>query len=371
MAALEPHRAITARFAPSLRVGGLDAASFVKDRYSTTRPGAATGTLQEVMNYPDIKDAMYAPLESISSEYFVPNLKLVPDNTISLLQTNQPFIESYLAGLNHEFARELLWREYPTDQRGSYFRQFWDVSTYVDRQHRDPKMLTEYLKDVPPMHEWAASSALGSHNKRDAEGDAGQVVLLIRGALLKRYPNTFIYAQKAMWGQGPRANRLMLSDETGELFASQPQSTALRFPLYKARVAPDIYFIGFDLTLDEARGDSRLDETAASRAVVGDNLGWFFVLQEAVGEPRFGLDTGAPIEPSAQTWDNLAWVNIDLGGGQSVDVAKAFITPPAGSNSGGVQWGSNAADMAYIFYQEPVMIAVHGRNMLKNLTPTA
>ena len=33
-----------------------------------------------------------------------------------------------MVGLNHEFARELLWREFPTDQRGSYFRQFWDPS---------------------------------------------------------------------------------------------------------------------------------------------------------------------------------------------------------------------------------------------------
>jgi hypothetical protein len=371
LAALEPHTAIAARFVPSFRVGGLDAQSFVRSRYSPTRPGANTQTLQEVMSYPDIKDAMYAPLESISSEYFVPNLKLVPDNTISLLQTNQPFIEAYLAGLNHEFARELLWREYPTDQRGSYFRQFWDVSTYVDREHRDPKVLAEYLKDIPPMHQWLASSALGSHNHRDAQGDASQLVLIIRGNLLKRYPSTFIYAQKAIWGQGPRANRLMLSDETGELFASQPQSQALRFPLYQARVAPDIYFIGFDLTLDEARGDPQLDEIAATRAVVGDNLGWFFVLQEAVGEPRFGLDTGAPIEPSAQKWDNLAWVNIDLSGGAAVDVGKPFVTAPAGADPLSVQWGSNAADMAYILYQDPVMIAVHGRNMLKNLSQTA
>ena len=26
-----------------------------------------------------------------------------------------------MVGLNHEFARELLWREYPTDQRGQLF----------------------------------------------------------------------------------------------------------------------------------------------------------------------------------------------------------------------------------------------------------
>jgi hypothetical protein len=50
-------------------------------------------------------------------------------------------------------------------------------------------------------------------------------------------------------------------------------------------------------------------------------------------------------------------------------VSKPFLTPPAGANPADIVWGSNAADMAYIFYQEPVMIAVHGRNMLKNLTP--
>ena len=43
------------------------------------------------------------------------------------METNQRFVEAYMVGLNYEFARKLLWREYPTDQRGSYFRQFWSV----------------------------------------------------------------------------------------------------------------------------------------------------------------------------------------------------------------------------------------------------
>ena len=70
---------------------------------------------------------MYGPLKDLSDELLVPNLGLVPPNTISLMLTNPPFIEAYLAGVNHEFARELLWREYPTDCRGSPFRQFWDA----------------------------------------------------------------------------------------------------------------------------------------------------------------------------------------------------------------------------------------------------
>ena len=63
---------------------------------------------------------MYEPLAEISPELFLPNLNLIEQNTITLLETNQAFIEAYMVGLNHEFARELLWREYPTDQRGSH-----------------------------------------------------------------------------------------------------------------------------------------------------------------------------------------------------------------------------------------------------------
>jgi hypothetical protein len=366
LAAFEPHRAFVSRFAPLFRIGAVDAVAFT--RTYPINAGADVDTVQEVMNSPDIKDPTYAPLQQISTEYFLPNLRLIPNNTISLLLTNQPFIESYLAGLNHEFARELLWREYPTDQRGSAFRQFWDVSSFVDSTDRTPQQLAEFLKDVPPLHRWANGSSLGSHNHRQVDPSRKTVVLVIRGDLLKRYPNTFIYAQRPVWGSGARANRLVLSDETGELFANSPGDPRLRFPLYKARIAPDLHFIGFDLTLDEVRGDPRLDETAAARAIVGDNVGWFFVIQEAVGEPRFGLDIGVPTEPSADRWDNLSWVNLDLSNGAVIDVAKPFVSQPAGANPAGVQWHSNAADLAYVLYQDPVMVAVHGRNMLKNLT---
>jgi hypothetical protein len=195
--------------------------------------------------------------------------------------------------------------------------------------------------------------------------------LVIRGDLLKRYPNAFIYAQKAVWGTGVRANLLVLADETGELVTTSPNDPRLRFPLYRARVDPDIHFVGFDLSLDEVRGDPRLEETAAARAVVGDKLGWMFVIQEAVGEPRFGLETEAPSEPAAEIWDNLAWVNLDLRDGQAVDVAKPFVSPPTGANPRGVGWGTNSADLAFILYREPVMVAVHARNMLKNLKPVS
>ena len=66
-----------------------------------------------------------------------------------------------MVGLNHEMARELLWREYPTDQRGSYFRQFWDVSGYLPGAGEDVSNLSEKLKDIPEIHTWRKASKLG------------------------------------------------------------------------------------------------------------------------------------------------------------------------------------------------------------------
>jgi hypothetical protein len=373
LAALEPHLAISSRFAPLLRVGDLDAVAFQNERYTGYGVGGSAPKLRvfrEIMNYPDIKDATYLPLSDISDEYFVPNLGLVPNNTISLMKINQEFIESFFAGLNHEFARELLWNEYPTDMQGSYFRQFWDVSRVPRLPRETDKDYTERLKDVVRLHQWDRKSALGSHSQRARPGAKSQVILVIRGDLLKRYPNTAIYAQQATWSIDPkRQNRLALSDESGDLVkdASDPR---FRFPLYHAFVAPDIYFIGFDLTLEEVKGDPKLEETAQARATISQkDLGWFFVLQEIVGEPRFAMDVAAPTEPApTPSWNDLSWVDVDLRGGQSIDLNVKLVGTAPKSRPGGT-WGDNAADMANILYQEPVMVGIHGREMLKDLVP--
>ena len=155
--------------------------------------------LVPAMAYPDFDDPMYERLRDLSSELFLPNIGLIPPETITLLRTNPAFIEAYLVGLNHEFGRELLWREYPTDQRGSYFRQFWSVSGLVVPP-ADPPLTAEQLKaryrDITPLDTWTTAPELGTHRppERAATGD---LVLTIRGELLKRYPNTLIYAQRA------------------------------------------------------------------------------------------------------------------------------------------------------------------------------
>ncbi len=376
MRAVEPARAFSLRFSPLLRVGGSSLVVYTRG-YQDALAGSPLPRIVPAMAYPDLKKPMYEPLRDISTDFFVPNLNLIPPNTISLMVQNQPFIEAYMVGLNHEFGRELLWREYPTDQRGSSFRQFWDVSNAVNTGGLPPKELAEKIRDITRIHEWSAASKLGEHNNRDPLGQLGgpdadpndrSVVLVIRGDLLKRYPNTIIYAQRARWGESADDQfQLLLWDETGEKSEADPQDSNLRFPLYKAKVGPDIHFTGFDLTLREVRGDENLAETAEAKAnIPADKLGWFFVIKEVVGEPRFGLDESASAEPSEEKWDNLAWESLGADV-KVIDVAAPLATDPPGTNPSGVAWGANSADMAFILYQKPVLVAVHGRDMLKGL----
>src|SRR5206468_2747034 len=90
-------------------------------------------------------------LRDAAPELLLPGVDKVPADTVALLETTPRLIEAYMVGLNHELSRELLWREYPTDLRGTWFRQFWDVRD----QPGDP----EALKDIPPLRAGSSCSS--------------------------------------------------------------------------------------------------------------------------------------------------------------------------------------------------------------------
>jgi hypothetical protein len=340
----------------------------------------------EAMAYPEFDAPMYQPLKNLSAELFLPNINLVEQNSITLLETNQDFIESYMVGLNHEFARELLWREYPTDQRGSYFRQFWDVSSFFNTDDLDDAALKEKLRDIPPIHTWPRSSTLGSHDNREQEGEEEEeIVLVIRGELLKRYPTAVIYAHRACWqrkgatedqhpceGEGAIDNtkerRLAPLSEEEE---SSPPTTKVRTPLYEAKVDPDIYFFGFDLKVEEAQGGTGENPK--------DDPGWFFVIKERPGEPRFGLDIAG--QPQLNVWSDLSWADVQPGPpGSFIEVtdampAKSLVIPsdpevseklPQYDDDKHIAWNKDmtSADIAYVMFQAPVLVAVHAAEML-------
>lgn len=316
-------------------------------------------TIVPVMAHPVINDPMYRPLRDISSELLIPNLHLIPNNSITLVLTNPRFIEAYMVGLNHEFARELLWREYPTDQRPSTFLLFWEPAEKASRDHRvNPATRAQQLRDFKPLHEWGAGTHLGTHANKPlptgAEVGNPRLVLVIRGDLLKRYPTAIIYAQKAKWIEDPEdlsppRRKIRVLDE------SNPDANLLE-PIFKAEVLPDLRFLGFNLTIAQAKGSIEPQD---------NNPGWFFVIQERPGEPRFGLDIQDTTPPTPTKWTDLAWNHL----GSPDEIALIDLTTVPSTNitaspDKDIRWGANAADMAYILYQVPVMVAVHAESML-------
>jgi len=290
-------------------------------------------------------------------------------------------------GINHEMSRELLWREYPTEQRGTYFRQFWDVSSFLPPQPV-PADLKESLRDIPPIHKWYKTptstqpqrNELGQHNQRLMQSGKTPLVLVIRGELLKKYPTAVIYAHKADWG--PEEGTKDVNEERifAKLTSSEeanPPTSKIKTPLFEAKVEPDIYFFGFDLDDEEARGT--LNPTTTS-----DDPGWFFVIKERPGEPRFGLDIDKNKNDNGVArrvnWNNLSWEDLPTEVGNCIklpqDDSGAITLQPYDedldqenkNNPDDVQaqWDQNidAAEMAYILYQVPVLVGVHASRML-------
>ena len=325
---IEPDKSLTARLQATVSIPTASPSVGARD-------GAA---MNQIMAAPSFPEPMYTVLADLSDEYLVPNLDLIPANSFCLFENNEPFIESYFLGLNHEMARELVWREYPTDQRGTYFNQFWDVS---DNLHTP-------TPDIRPIHEWPLQTPLG--DKSHAPGSVeSELVFAIRADVLQKYPNTIIYMQRAEW-KSQAAGTRTLSQAT----------TSIAFPLFRAQIDPDISFFGFPLTVPQALGD-------------GQDPGWFFVLKERGGELRFGLD----LEPAAvqDTWDALSWQDFP----NLVDCLDLERDVPANVEREGIAWGKgvdavagnpasgngNAADMAWILLQKPFMVAIHASELLK------
>lgn len=299
--------------------------------------------IEPVMAHPEFPQPMYKPLAARSPDWILPGLADVPANSVALAVTNPVFVEAYMVGLNHEMARELLWREFPTDQRGSYFRQFWDPTGLA------PSPVPESAKDITLLEQWANASVLGSHSPRPVPPDATHLVLLVRGEVLRRYPGTLVYAQRA---QGPLGSRTLVPPE---------QVDAQRRPVFGGRLDPDVAFFGFDLAVDDVRGDAT-------------NPGWFFVFEEQPGEPRFGLDASSA--GSLTSWNQLAWTHLaatpeDLAAIGYIDLDAALPDTSGVVDSKGAGWhaaGSGlvarGADHALITYQRPVRVAMHGSELL-------
>jgi hypothetical protein len=203
----------------------------------------------------------------------------------------------------------------------------------------------EEMKDIEEIHRWKGDSKLGEHSPRKLLdlNKAQKIVLVIRGDLLKRYPNSAVYAIRA-------ENRKLASQE------QLPNNR--KDPIFRGLLYPDAMFFGFDLTLEEAREGTQTSPE-----------GWYFVIQEQPSEPRFGLDVEdirKPFRQQIDSWDNLSWnsivdseaalkqlVNIDIEANKPVTAASIDV-----------KWGENSPNMACILIQKRTRVAIHAQDML-------
>jgi hypothetical protein len=289
--------------------------------------------VEPVMACPRFRYPMYEPLHRYDREWMVPGLGLIKEpDMATLLETNNRFIEAYLVGLNHEMGRELLWREYPTDQRGTYFDSFWTGQTEL----------------VADMHElqWR-TGALSAHVDAAL---AGRLVLLVRGDLIRRYPGVVAHAVR----QSTDAAGALRYDNGVPLFEASDGQSPVR-TLFHVHLPPNVLLVGFDL--DRARIDSP-GET------------WWFTLSENPTEPRFGLD---PSREGGPTRDNLIWDDfgaaqpgVFLNAGQHMDIG--FDGPNSNPPVEHSQWGATSAQVAYLLFQLPARAAFLGKKMVAEST---
>ena len=143
---LDPAQTLKARMQASLRLANNAAPS--------------GDPLAPIMDAPEFPQPMYEALRELSQAWLFPGLEQVPPNTVALLETNPAFVEAFLVGLNAEMSRELLWRNYPTDQRGTSFRHFWDTSA-GSAQHDDIQPIHLWGTYQPPRHQRAHRGTAG------------------------------------------------------------------------------------------------------------------------------------------------------------------------------------------------------------------
>ncbi|MCU1428822.1 MAG: hypothetical protein JWL83_2822 [Actinomycetia bacterium] len=288
--------------------------------------------VQPIMAAPVFTRPMYQALDAYSREWLLPGLSKFPQpDVVTVLVSNARFIEAFLTGLSHEMARELLWRGYPTDQRGTYFRRFWNGAS------------DELVQDI---HRFT-STPLGEHVVASL---SGRVVLMVRGELIRRYPDALVLSMLA--GTKDAEGRPIFEDPAGN-----PNTKVLAPILFHGHLEPDIVLVGFDLTVSEMQ------------AAAAAGHGWWFLIAEHPTAPRFGLRE----EPSADNLrDPLGWGDLAVRLGGPAPIARGFLdarTAKLVRDSDAVgapqaTFGAHAAATAHVLLRDPVRAAFEGLTLL-------
>ncbi len=247
---LAPSRTVRAALDRRLRLGD----AVVAERWRLSP------SIVPIRAAPHFERPMYQALHDYDPDWLVPGLGLLPaDDFVTVLSTNSEFMEAFLVGLSDEMGRELLWRNYPTDQRGTCFRRFWD-----DRQDELAQLIHAF--DHQPLGTHLAVGGTGGSDPR--------AVIVLKSELVRRYPDLIVQAVK---------NQGTVQDPVFEA-AGSPQQTAEQ--LFAAHLEPDVALVGVDLSIEEL-----------------DDPSWWVLVAEHPSATRFDRPRDADLPAGARFLD--------------------------------------------------------------------
>jgi hypothetical protein len=113
---------------------------------------AEQADLSGIWRSPIITTPLAPRLAAFAPESILADASLLPADSVALFEENRMFVEAFIVGANHEMNKELRWREFPTDMRGTIVRRFWDRGRPPDDIAGD---------DVRAIHMW--NGKLGEH----------------------------------------------------------------------------------------------------------------------------------------------------------------------------------------------------------------
>lgn len=200
-----------------------------------------------VYRAPVVTEPLVDKLNEFATDAILTDATRIPTDRVALFEENRSFIEAFLVGANHEMNKELRWREFPTDMRGTIFKRFWNRH----RADSDPKG-----DDIAAIHGWTRE--LGKNFPPTDADQAGNLVLVIHSDLVAKY-------------EMPIVN---LNIATGSVW--QSASGVDHEPVFSGKVTRDIAYYGYDVSRE---------------LILGELLArTFLVIYEPPGRMRFGLD---------------------------------------------------------------------------------
>jgi hypothetical protein len=164
------------------------------------------------------------------------------------------------------------------------------------------------------------------------------MVLVVRSELVRRYPSLLVAAVPAAWdSQGNRAP------------VQNPPTMVL--PAFRGRIGADVLYAGFSQpSITDAIGT----KTPAGPA------GWFFLLSENPGDPRFGLDPGIGSAPPTRA--TLSWGHLSPPPTTPYAPIGSF---PNVSDAGFSAATATAANVAMLVRQRPFRAFLHASLLIR------